>query len=312
MLSLSLLLPRGQDCTNISADCPVSQSFYGYSPSLGPDITLLVLFSMALVGHGVQGWYYRAWGTLTAMLWGCICEVLGYIGRLMMHPNAFNLNGFLIQICCLTIAPAFFSAAIYLCLSRLVLLFGTEVSRLPPKYYAYIFISCDIVSLALQGAGGGLASVAAQNDTSLTVGDNFQLAGLAFQVASLTLFAVLSAEYAFRVYRSPQASARAPGIFRHNKGLMYFLVALATSWLFIEIRCIYRVIELAGGWGSSLMKKQTDFVVLEGAMIIIAVGVLNAFYPGKYLNRAVDPEKLDEKKASDTELATPTMSATVF
>lgn len=163
-----------------------------------------------------------------------------------------------------------------------VLLFGPEVSRLPPKYYAYIFISCDIISLALQGwfllcpcnkvqwltkikgAGGGLASVAAQNGTDLTVGDDFQLAGLAFQVASLTLFAALAAEYAFRVYRDQQASARAPTIFKYNSGLMYFLGALATSWLFIEIRCIYRVIELAGGWGSSLMKKQTDFVVLEG------------------------------------------------
>ena len=93
MSPLSLLLPRAQKCTDISADCPISKSFYGYSPSLGPDITLLVLFSMALVGHGVQGWYYRAWGTLIAMSWGCICEVLGYIGRLMMHPNAFNLNG---------------------------------------------------------------------------------------------------------------------------------------------------------------------------------------------------------------------------
>lgn len=92
MSSISLL-PRVQQCTDISADCPVSKSFYGYSPSLGPDITLLVLFTMALVGHGVQGWYYRAWGTLIAMSWGCICEVLGYIGRLMMHPNAFNLNG---------------------------------------------------------------------------------------------------------------------------------------------------------------------------------------------------------------------------
>lgn len=93
MSPLSILLPRAQQCPDISPDCPVSKSFYGYSPSLGPDIALLVLFSMALVGHGVQGWYYRAWGTLTAMLWGCICEVLGYIGRLMMHPNAFNLNG---------------------------------------------------------------------------------------------------------------------------------------------------------------------------------------------------------------------------
>ena len=106
--------------------------------------------------------------------------------------------------------------------------------------------------------------MAAQNGTDLTVGDDFQLAGLAFQVASLTLFAILSAEYAFRVYRDPQASAKAPAIFKYNKGLNYFLGALAASWLFIEIRCIYRVIELAGGWGSSLMKKQTDFVVLEG------------------------------------------------
>lgn len=134
------------------------------------------------------------------------------------------------------------------------------------KVGPYSAICSDKISLTLiEGAGGGLASVAAQNDTNLTVGDNFQLAGLAFQVASLTLFAILSAEYAFRVYRSPQASARAPAIFKYNKGLMHFLIALATSWLFIEIRCIYRVIELAGGWGSSLMKKQTDFVVLEGA-----------------------------------------------
>ena len=76
------------------------------------------------------------------MGWGCICEILGYAGRLMMHKNPFNLNGsvsavscghsvqkadflnrFLIQICCLTIAPAFFSAAIYLCLSRMYVFF---------------------------------------------------------------------------------------------------------------------------------------------------------------------------------------------
>lgn len=47
-------------------------------------------------------------------------------------------------------------------------------------------------------------------------------------------------------------------------------------------------------------------------MIIIAVVVLNAFYPGKYLNRAVDPHRLDEKNVSEVELATPTMSANAF
>lgn len=47
-------------------------------------------------------------------------------------------------------------------------------------------------------------------------------------------------------------------------------------------------------------------------MIIIAVVVLNVFYPGKYLGRAVDPQRLDEKNASDSELAAPTVSGTAF
>lgn len=87
------IVPRST-CDSVNATCPISQSFYGYAPSLGPNVALLVIFALTLIAHGVQGIYYRAWGTLTAMGWGCICEVLGYAGRLMMHPNAFNLNGY--------------------------------------------------------------------------------------------------------------------------------------------------------------------------------------------------------------------------
>ena len=61
---------------------------------------MLVLFSAALVAHGVQGTYYRAWGTLIAMSWGCICEVLGYAGRLMLHNNPFNLDGLVEVVFC--------------------------------------------------------------------------------------------------------------------------------------------------------------------------------------------------------------------
>ena len=150
--------------------------------------------------------------------------------------------------------------------------------------YAYIFISCDIISLALQGkfqnpktkiqfhlltpsqgAGGGLASIAAQNNTPLGTGDNVQLAGLAFQVGSLALFGLCAAEYAWRVHRDPAASARAQEIFAYNKFLNLCFAALGLSYTAIMTRCIYRVIELSNGWGSTLMKDQTDFVALEGA-----------------------------------------------
>ena len=203
---------------------------------------------------------------------------------ILFFVDCLQGHRFLIQICCLTIAPAFFSAAIYLSLARRyvflkvvnnrtntnnsehsVILFGTEVSRLSPKAYAYIFISCDIVSLALQGAGGALASIAAQSQKSLTMGDNVQLAGLSFQVGSLALFGACAGEYAWRVFRSPSASSRARKVFAYNKGLMACFGALGLSYTAIMVRCLYRVIELSNGWGSTLMKNQIDFVALEGA-----------------------------------------------
>ena len=100
MSGLHYVLPRAQQCTSISEDCPLSKSFYGYAPSLAPNVIMLVMFSATLVAHGVQGTYYRAWGTLTAMGWGCICEILGYAGRLMMHKNPFNLDGSVSVVSC--------------------------------------------------------------------------------------------------------------------------------------------------------------------------------------------------------------------
>ncbi|KAG8528375.1 uncharacterized protein KY384_007293 [Bacidia gigantensis] len=181
------------DCESVNAQCALSDSFYGYFPSLAANTVFLVLFIFMWIAHGGQGIYYRSWSTFAAMNLGCLCEVLGYIGRLMMHHNPYNLNG--------------------------VYLFGQDVSSLKPINYIYIFIFCDLVSLALQGAGGGLASVAAQNNDDMATGDNTQLAGLVFQVASLALFAICCAEYAWRVWRNPAASARVPTVFSQNKNL---------------------------------------------------------------------------------------------
>lgn len=154
---------------------------------------------------------------------------------------------------------------------------------MPANTYLWVFIFCDIVSLALQGmyvstsscavwhsdkvlgAGGGLASVAAQNNTSLTEGDNVQLAGLAWQVACLTLFALCCAQYAWKVYSDPTALTRAKLIMAQNPMFKFFMAALALSFTCIMIRCIYRIVELAPGWGSAQMSNETNFIACEGA-----------------------------------------------
>jgi hypothetical protein len=76
------------------------------------------------------------------------------------------------QIVCLTIAPAFLAAGIYLCLSRIVVTFGAQNSRIKPKDYPRIFIPCDVLSLVLQAAGGGYASIKTQNDEDPEIGNS--------------------------------------------------------------------------------------------------------------------------------------------
>ena len=109
---------------------------------------------------------------------------------------------------CLTIAPCFFSAAIYLNFSRLILLHGPHLARFKPQTYSYIFIAWDIVSLALQAAGGGLADTAADGGSGQT-GINLMIAGLSSQVASLAIFAFFCADFAWKVRRYDEAASNA-------------------------------------------------------------------------------------------------------
>ena len=87
------------------------------------------------------------------------------------------------------------------------------------------------------------------------------MAGLSFQVFSLLAFAIATTDYWVRVRQ--QYRNREPFKAAHQR-VSWFFVALGLAYLCIMIRCTYRVIELSNGWNSKLMKKEVDFVVLEG------------------------------------------------
>lgn len=80
------------------AVCPVDWSVYEYRPSVPANVTLLVLFGVSLLIHLVQGLRWRTWSFMIAMILGCIDEIIGYAGRLMLYNNPFTFPGFLIQI----------------------------------------------------------------------------------------------------------------------------------------------------------------------------------------------------------------------
>ena len=116
--------------------------------------------------------------------------------------SSTNLHRYLV---CLTIAPAFISATIYLCLARLIVVYGPHLARFSPRFYTITFICCDVLSLVLQAAGGGLAATGDAGSSSQQAGVNVMIAGLAFQVVSMTLFMALSIDFIISVRRAAPA-----------------------------------------------------------------------------------------------------------
>lgn len=246
------------------AHCDVTKSIMYYRPSLAANAAFLALFAFSGLVHIYQGTTTRKPYFLWAMILGCISEVIGYVGRLLSWNNPFSLNGFLIGIVCITLAPAFFAAAIYFTLGDVVRHVSVAASRVNPKTYAMIFIPCDLVSLILQGTGGGLASVASQNNQDVTKPTHVMVAGLAFQVATMAAFIVICLDYAFRVWKMQRGSGISLAPHLSKQRLTVFTAFFSLAIITIFIRTVYRVIELAGGWTSKLYRTQTDYIVLEG------------------------------------------------
>lgn len=134
---------RIQDLRDCTLDtCPITSSYYYYRVSLAANATFLALFSISLIAFiATYALTRRGFAFTLAMVSGVALEVIGYVGRIQSYQNQWKQDGFLMQIVCLTIAPAFMAGGIYLCLRRIVYAFGPENSRIKPESYTRIVSS---------------------------------------------------------------------------------------------------------------------------------------------------------------------------
>ncbi|KAF5024458.1 hypothetical protein F66182_3467 [Fusarium sp. NRRL 66182] len=253
--------------------CPIEWSLYGYRPSLAANIVFVVLFSLIGFAHAYLGFRWKSWGFMTGMLLGCISEVIGYAGRIMMWYNPFSFNGFMIQIVCTTVAPVFYTASIYVTLSKAINYFSPQLSRFKPELFYWIFIPFDVVCLILQAAGGAMST-----ESDSDVGVDVSMAGLVLQVIILVAFIAAFADYMIRYLRSGQAKA-------FGWRLSTFFAGLSAAIILILTRCIYRVAELREGYDGELIKHEIPFIILEGVVIVLAAIALCFGHPGLVFNK---------------------------
>ena len=75
--------------------CPKSYAVLQYIPNLGANAFFLAWFLLLLVVQGLLGVYKKSWSFFSAMMGGCLLEVIGYAARILMHNNIFNFSWFL-------------------------------------------------------------------------------------------------------------------------------------------------------------------------------------------------------------------------
>ncbi|OAL51210.1 RTA1-domain-containing protein [Pyrenochaeta sp. DS3sAY3a] len=295
--------------------CPESWQTIDYRPTLAGNIVYMVCLFALLGGQMYFGIRHKTWTYFGTVCLGIVGEIVGYIGRVMLNINPFRMNNFLLNLIPLTIAPALLTAGIYLCLGRVITAVGSENSRLKPKLYTYIFISCDLLALVLQAIGGGIAATSRSTKASRT-GVDIMIAGLISQVVTMAFFLAIWADFALRARRNKKSgslSRTQPPLYdqlRSTKNFTFFQWSLFTATILIFIRCVYRVAELWDGFNGELANDEVTFMIFEGPMIILAVTAMTLFHPGRVFGNLWVPAgqgvrsegKLTEDHASSVQL----------
>ncbi|KAF3768087.1 RTA1-domain-containing protein [Cryphonectria parasitica EP155] len=249
--------------------CPLSYGYLHYRASIPGNSFMIGAFAVLIPPALYLGIRYKTKLYTGLFVTALVGEIIGYVGRILLNGDPFSKNNFLIYLICLTLAPVLMSAAVYLTLARIVVVYGENISLIRPRSYTLIFSGFDLAALIVQAIGG---SIAAESDVSSRIwyGTHILVAGLSIQVASGLAFVAFSADFAWRVKkRKDQRNTKHEKLYRSTR-FKVFLCSLALVTLLILIRTCYRCAELSGGFLGHLAQDQVAFMVLDGAMILSA------------------------------------------
>ncbi|EWG42455.1 hypothetical protein FVEG_04254 [Fusarium verticillioides 7600] len=232
-------------------------AFYRFVPSKEANIVFVVLFAITTLLHVFQLWRTKTWYLIPLVLGG-VCEVIGYIGRVLNtneEPGCWTMGPYIMQSVLILIAPALFAASIYMILGRIILLTeGEHHSLIRRKWLTKIFVFGDVASFMLQSSGGGLMAIA---DLS-KMGEKIIVGGLFVQLFFFGCFILVSAVFHIRMHRDPTPRS-----------------------LESRVRSLFRVVEFIEGNDGHLMRSEVWVFVFDGMLMLLVLVWMNWFHPGE-------------------------------
>ncbi|KAK0347335.1 hypothetical protein LTR91_022910 [Friedmanniomyces endolithicus] len=249
--------------------------YYHYLPSMGAAVLFIILFGLVTSLHLFQMIRSRTWFMIPFVIGG-IFETIGYIGRAVsasQSPGPYTLGPYIIQNILALVSPALFAASIYMELGRIVLMIhGDKALFLRRTWLTKIFVSGDIFSFLMQGAGGGLMGTG--DISSIDMGQKLVVGGLFVQVVFFGLFVIAAALFHVRMRKMPtERSEELPWWTRH-------MMSLYVVSMLIFGRSIVRVVEYLQGFNGYIMGHEAFIYVFDAMLMFIAVSVMAYFHPG--------------------------------
>ncbi|PYI00856.1 RTA1 like protein [Aspergillus sclerotiicarbonarius CBS 121057] len=257
---------------------------YDYIPSLGCAVAFAILFSVTTAVHLFQRIRTHA-KYFNPFLVGGIFQIIGYAARAAAHFNDKSTTVYALQTLLILLAPTLYAASIYMVLGRIItFLHAQHLSVIPVKWMTKIFVSGDILSFLLQGAGGGIMSSGSSN--SLKIGQWVIVTGLCVQLLFFGAFLIASLTFHFRIKQSPTVESKKT-MHRHQRpwpqdwrgllGACYLVSGL------ILVRSVYRLIEFAQGNDGYVISHEAFLYVFDAATMFLIMVVMNLFHPSVVL-----------------------------
>ncbi|KAH8822324.1 RTA1 like protein-domain-containing protein [Flagelloscypha sp. PMI_526] len=274
---------------------PTSYSPYGYIPTVWVCYIFIILFGVSGAFHLFQAIRFRAYWIIPTAVLCAIGEVLGWSGRLWSHFDPTNDTPFMMQLTTTVLAPTPLLAVNFIVFGRMVYLMGEKYSLLSSRWIGIMFISADVIALAIQGTGGGIAS-----GEKHRLGSRIILAGIAFQFAVMIIASLFAIHFVVNwhlhrstlncrdlpshILLSPMDSSRdritETSTFHLSSSRLTILICgISFNSLCLIIRAIYRLIELNDGWQGNIVRTQLWFNIFDGTMVLLAIVTLNAASP---------------------------------
>ncbi|RMJ05298.1 hypothetical protein CDV36_014035 [Fusarium kuroshium] len=257
----------------------MAKNYYKYEPSMAAAVIFIITFSASSLLHAFQLIKTKTWFFIPFLI-GSLFETIGFIGRAIGAEQSpdYTFTPYVMQHLLLLLGPTCYAASIYMILGRLIRLLDAErYALIRSSWLTKFFLLGDVISIALQGIGGGKV-VNADTEDDRSTGENIIIGGLVVQIIFFSLFMIVTCLFHFRIRKNP--TARAESIATRWE---LFLVILYITSVLILIRSIFRLAEYAMGHDSELQAKEVYTYVLDGAPMLIASTLFNIFHPSKYL-----------------------------